>query len=54
MCKIEKVGFSCKIDRKFAWIDAVALNGFKIVHKCKSATITMHICTNTGAFYLTF
>ena len=25
MCKIEKVGFSCKIDKKFAQTDAVAL-----------------------------
>ena len=26
VCKIEKVGFSCKIDRKFAQTDAVALS----------------------------
>ena len=25
MCKIEKIGFSCKIDKKFAQTDAVSL-----------------------------
>ena len=28
MCKIEKVGFSCKIDKKFERTDVVALRAF--------------------------
>ena len=30
------------------------INGCKIVHKCKNATVTMHICTVTVALYLIF
>ena len=43
-CKIQKVAYFTQFNKKNTHI-----NGCKIVHKCISATVAMHICTFTVA-----